>query len=74
MQTMSPQHHETRRDQFEKLVNRALDSASPYDSVEQVNLDRLYRVGVLTALLVYSAVDQIEVWEHLENLADRKNK
>ena len=72
MQTMSPHNHETRRDQFEKLVNRALDNASPYDSVEQVNLDRLYRVGVLTALLVYSAVDQIEVWEHLENLAAKK--
>lgn len=74
MQTMSPQHHETRKYQFEKLVNRALDNASPYDSVEQANLDRLYRVGILTALLVYSAVDQLEVWEHLENLADRKNK
>ena len=71
---MSPHNHESRKDQFEKLVNRALDNASPYDSVEQVNLDRLYRVGVLTALLVYSAVDQIEVWEHLENLAARKNK
>lgn len=69
---MSPHNRETRKDQFEKLVNRALDNASPYDPVDQANLDRLYRVGVLTTLLVYSAVDQLEVWEHLEKLANRE--
>jgi hypothetical protein len=65
---MSNPHHPTRREEFLKEINEMLDN-SPYKNNRE--LHRLYCMGLLRELLLYSGVDQLEVREHVRYLAKK---
>ena len=60
----------TRREEFLKEINAALDN-SPFK--DDTSLHRLYCMGLLRELLLYSAVDMLEVRNHIRYLAKRDN-
>ena len=60
----------SRREEFLQEINAALDN-SPYK--HDNNLHRLYCMGLLRELLLYSAVDLMEVRQHIRYLAERDN-
>jgi hypothetical protein len=62
--------HPTRREEFREEINEMLEN-SPYK--DDVNLHRLYCMGLLRELLLYSAVDLMEVRERIRYLAERDN-
>ena len=67
---MSPVNHPTRRETFLAEVNQALEN-NPYAADQDMHLHLIYCVGLLRELLVYSAIDQMEVRAHVRHLAHR---
>jgi hypothetical protein len=63
---MSTHNKPTRRDTFLKEIDAALEN-SPYQN--DVALHRLYCMGLLRELLLYSAIDQQEVRQRLKYIA-----
>jgi len=61
----------TRKDIFRKEIEEMLEN-SPYKHDKA--LHRLYCMGLLRELLLYSAVDILEVREHIRYLADKSRK
>jgi hypothetical protein len=66
---MSSTHHPTRREEFLKEIDAAIENA-PYK--DNPGLHRLYCIGMLKELLLYSGVDMLEVREHVRELAQRQ--
>ena len=62
--------HPTRQEEFQREINEMLEN-SPYK--DDTGLHRLYCMGLLRELLVYSAVDILEVRERIRYLAERDN-
>jgi hypothetical protein len=60
--------HPTRREEFLREINQMLDN-SPYQ--DNPNLHRLYCMGLLRELLLYSGVDMMEIREHVRYLGQR---
>ena len=63
-------HKLTNKQSLAELIDSAI-LVSDYTS--NPTLHRLWQLGVLKELLAYSAQDQWEVRQHLEQLRDRRN-
>lgn len=59
---------QTRREQFLAEINEALDNG-PYRH-EDKNLHQIYSMALLRELLLYSAIDLMEVRRHIQRLSD----
>jgi hypothetical protein len=62
---------QTRAQQFQQEIQQAL-AASEWGSHADPGVRALYRETVLTQLLTYSAVDLVEVREHVRSLAEKQ--
>ena len=68
---MSPDpKHPTRKDIFRQEIDKMLANG-PYK--DNPNLHRLYCIGLLKELLLYSGVDMFEVRDRIKFLAERDN-
>jgi hypothetical protein len=60
----------SRKQSFREDIDRALAN-SPYKNVDK-NLHQIYCIGLLKELLVYSAMDLMEIRRHIDYLAERE--
>jgi len=67
MTTTNTNHKLTKKQSLAELIDSAILVS---DHSDDPRLHRLWQVGVLKELLAYSAQDQWEVWQHLEQLRD----
>ncbi len=63
-----PERARQKKQRLRELIDRAtLGASNPYPD----HLGWVYAYGLLRELLIYSAENQMEVWQHLEKM-DRK--
>lgn len=61
----------SRKQSFREDIDRALAN-SPYRHVDK-NLHQIYCIGLLKELLVYSAMDLMEIRQRIDYLAQRES-
>lgn len=61
----------TRRSELRNLIDRAVQ---PGIDKYKGTAGWVYAYGLVRELLIYSALNQFEIWRHLERLAERKEE